>query len=291
MPIECDVEVRPVSEATFKAIDYEIMSFAFDVHNDLGGFYDEKIYQQELGHRCREIGYESVDTEIPIRVSHRDFRKIYYVDLLINGSILYELKTVGTLVGEHQAQALNYLLLLGLQHGKLLNMRGSSVEHRFVSTTVVGNDRYSYGTITDGWEDVDDDSRRFRGLFDDLLADWGVFLDTRLFYDAIGHFWSGEDEVVSEVDVVSGERRVGAQRLCLLNERTGFRISSVAGDSSFYEEHLRRFVRHANIDVLQWVNFDHQRVVFRSLLAEKEPSHHSDLNHSDMIPAGQTLVW
>ena len=110
------------------------MALVFSLHKDLGRFYDEKIYQNELAYRCKKIGIEKVETEIPIQVSYKDFTKYYYMDLLVNSSVIYELKTVEALTGKHQKQALNYILMVGMRHGKLVNMRTSSVQHRFVSS-------------------------------------------------------------------------------------------------------------------------------------------------------------
>jgi GxxExxY protein len=60
-------------------------------------------------------------------VSYEDFIKVYYIDLLINNAI-YELKTAQILTGEHEKQTINYLMLTGLNHAKLINMRPPSVQ-------------------------------------------------------------------------------------------------------------------------------------------------------------------
>lgn len=136
MPINHSVTINPISGKEFHLLDHKIMGLVFSIHKDLGRFCDEKIYQNELAHRCQKMGVKSVRTEFPIRVSYEDFLKIYYLDLLIDDAVLYELKTIKALSGEHRKQAINYLLLMGMHHGKLVNMRPPSVQHYFISTMI-----------------------------------------------------------------------------------------------------------------------------------------------------------
>ncbi|MCH7673997.1 GxxExxY protein, partial [candidate division KSB1 bacterium] len=109
----------------------------------------------------------------------------------------YELKTVGKLNSEHEKQTLNYLLLLGLQHGKLINFRPASVQKRFVSTTLLPNDRYDLTIDDRQWFELDEDSMLLKELIMELLTDWGAYLETSLFYEAICHFRSGEENIVN----------------------------------------------------------------------------------------------
>lgn len=45
MPISINHLIKEFSEKEFHDLDYRIMNLAFQAHNDLGRFYDEKIYQ------------------------------------------------------------------------------------------------------------------------------------------------------------------------------------------------------------------------------------------------------
>lgn len=154
MPIQLSVQIKPISYADFHALDYKVMGIVFSIHNDFGRFWNEKIYQNELAYRCRKAGLENVATEVPIHVSYEDFSKDYKIDLLID-NVIYELKTAQSLAGEHENQTINYLMLTGLRHAKLINMRPPSVEHRFVSTNITPEKRYKF-TIEGGqWRDLD----------------------------------------------------------------------------------------------------------------------------------------
>lgn len=100
MPVACKVVISPVGQEQFHAVDKAVMKHAFDVHNTLGRFCDERVYQDELAHRCRADGLE-VHREVLLRVSHAGFSKPYYLDMLVERGVVYELKTVEKLAPIH----------------------------------------------------------------------------------------------------------------------------------------------------------------------------------------------
>lgn len=265
MPIHCSFNANLIGEREFHAIDYEVMKLVFAIHRDLGRLWNEKIYQNELADRCQKAGFEKVDTEVPIEVSYKGFKKNYYVDLILNDAMIYELKAVRALAGEHQQQALHYLFLLGIQHGKLLNLRPASVEHRFVSTRLTRERRFEF-TIADArWKELNEDCLWLKQLMMNLLNEWGAFLDTDLFYDAIYHFRGGEESVVKEVKVMNGSTLLGTQKVHLINSGTAFKISSMTKDKKRYEHHLLRFLQHTPLRAIQWINFDHHQIEFKTV--------------------------
>lgn len=266
MGIRHDVGAEPLAEEEFGSLDYKVTGLAFDIHRDFGPLCDEAIYQAELAHRCKEAGIAHVRTEAPIHVEYRTFRKTYYVDMLVGNAMLYELKTVRALTSEHRMQALNYLLLTGLRHAKLINLRPPSVELRFVSTRLTPQKRFAYTADDSQWQDLDDDGAWLRALMLALLAEWGAFLDTALFYDAIEHFRGGHENVAKQIEMVAGARSIATQRAHLLNPATALRISSVTQDPSSYEHHLRRFLSHTHLRAIQWINFNHHTILLKTLL-------------------------
>jgi len=150
MPIEFDVPVRKITYDEFHAVDYEVMGYVFSIHRELGRFWSEKIYRDELAYRCKRAGFENVYTEIPVHISYEDFIKVYFIDLIVN-NVIYELKTAQALTKEHEKQAINYLMLTGQNHGKLINMRPSSVKHYYVSTNITPEKRYDYKINYQQW--------------------------------------------------------------------------------------------------------------------------------------------
>ena len=157
MPIRYGFQTKGITEDEFHDIDYVVMKQAYSIHNDMGRLWNEKIYQNELADRCQKAGIEKIETEVPIEVSYGEFQKIYKIDLVVNDATIYEIKAVQKLAGEHQRQALHYLFLLGIQHGKLINMGPSSVEHRFVSTRLTQAKRFDFRIIDRNWQELDEE--------------------------------------------------------------------------------------------------------------------------------------
>ena len=265
MPVKHNVVVKQITDNEFYSLDYKIMELVFSLHKDLGRFYDEKIYQNELAYRCKKIGIEKVETEIPIQVSYKDFTKYYYMDLLVNNSVIYELKTVEALTGKHQKQALNYILMVGMRHGKLVNMRTSSVQHRFVSTNLTTKERYKFTIDDRDWNELDKDSIWLKQLMENLLTEWGAFLDTNLFYSAVTHFKGGKENLIQRIKIMNDSRILGTQKVHLLNSEIAFKISAVTNDAYFYEEHLKKFLNHTSIKAIQWINFNIGKIIFKTI--------------------------
>jgi len=48
MPINCDFPLKVFDNEGFPAIDKRVMAIAFGVHNELGRFLSEKLYQTKL---------------------------------------------------------------------------------------------------------------------------------------------------------------------------------------------------------------------------------------------------
>jgi hypothetical protein len=113
---------------------------------------------------------------------------------------------------------------------------------------------------------IDDDSSWLKNMIVTLLKEWGAFLDINLFYDAINHFRGGKENVVQEIKVMYNSHVMGEQSIHLLNPKVAFKISAVTKEFELYEKHLRRFIKYADIKAIQWINFDHHEIVFKTIL-------------------------
>lgn len=169
------------------------------------------------------------------------------------------------MTSEHHQQTLNYLLLLGIQHGKLINMRPPSVESRFVSTRLTLEKRCDYSIQDYQWQDIDNDSIWLKETMINLVGEWGVFLDTALFYDAIKFFRGGEDKVVQKIVVKNCNQFLGNQKTHLLNSDIAFKISSMTKDLTYYEQNLKRFLNYTSLKAIQWINFNHNRITLKTI--------------------------
>lgn len=99
----------------------KIIGCAYTVLNALGPGFLEKVYENALAHELRKNGL-SVEQQGTLAVTYDgvvvgDF----CYDLLINGTVLLELKACKAIDDAHIAQCLNYLHATGLKTCLLLN--------------------------------------------------------------------------------------------------------------------------------------------------------------------------
>ena len=264
MPVACDLPAEAVDQERFHEIDRAVMGQAFALHNELGRFFDEGVYQLELSNRCTQVGL-GAQWEIPITVSHHDFSKTYYIDLVLEGAVAYELKAVDALGGSHHKQLLNYLLLLGWHHGKLVNFRPPSVESRFVSTTLNHADRTLFDVIDSEWRNSarEDDLLKNRAL--ELFHDLGLFLEASLYREALLHRMQKDTPGLQNVEIHCNDSPLGFHRMCLLNAGTAWHLSSVRDHQETYELHLKRLLNHTALERLHWINLNNHRVDLKTL--------------------------
>jgi len=259
MPIKT-IKMKPVSEEQFHEIDYLVMKQAFEVHNCLGRFYDEDIYRDELARLCRAAGFD-VETEVPVKVIHQDFSKTYFLDFLVNRSVIYELKVVRGLDGAHRRQLLNYLFLCKLFYGKLINFRSGRVESEFVSTSLDEQQRHAFSLKLDDWREVNRDSSRLKSVVEDLMNDWGAFLEARLYSEAIVHFFGGADVVERPVEICRNGEMIGQQKFKMLNEKTAFFFTAVKHRLD-YRKYLKTLIQNSGIECVPWINLDKHHIEF-----------------------------
>jgi GxxExxY protein len=107
-----------------EAVAAQIVDAAICVHRALGPGLLESVYQQCLAHELRKRGLE-VECEVGIPVVYDDLRieTGYRADMLVNGCVLIENKTLDQLLSVHQAQLLTYLRLGHFKLGFLLNWK------------------------------------------------------------------------------------------------------------------------------------------------------------------------
>ncbi len=91
------------------------------------------------------------------------------MDMLGEHGVIYELKAADGMTGEYTQQLINYLMLCGLRHGKLVNFRPACVPSRFVSTRIDRQERMNFCLMAD---DCRDETDRVHKTLAALLADY-----------------------------------------------------------------------------------------------------------------------
>jgi hypothetical protein len=74
---------NPISQKDFARLDYAVMRHAFESQNQLGRLGEEMIYQNDLAARLQAAGLPA-RKEVPVVVTHRDFAKTYWLDLVVS---------------------------------------------------------------------------------------------------------------------------------------------------------------------------------------------------------------
>ena len=100
----------------------EVIGAAIEVHRDLGPGLLESSYEASLQHELALRGISSVrQLLLPIRYKDLEIPEAYRIDLLVDDSLVVELKTVQTLLPIHSAQVLTYLRMSEKHLGLLIN--------------------------------------------------------------------------------------------------------------------------------------------------------------------------
>ncbi len=105
----------------------KIIAAAYQVHNELGCGFLEKVYKNALAVELEETGIKC-DVEVPLKVLyHKKVVGDYFTDMIIDNKIVVEVKAVSNLESIHEVQLVNYLKATGINIGLLINF-GQSVE-------------------------------------------------------------------------------------------------------------------------------------------------------------------
>jgi len=104
-----------------------VVDCAFRLHRDLGPGLLETVYEVVLAKLLKEQGLRvERQKPIPIRYAGFSFEEGFRADLIVDGVVLVELKSVESLSPVHSKQVLTYLRLLDLPLGLLVNFGAAS---------------------------------------------------------------------------------------------------------------------------------------------------------------------
>ena len=103
-------------------LTYEVIGAAIEIHRKLGPGLLESAYRKCL---CRELFLRGIrfKNEHPLPLEYKGIRLEcgYRVDILVDGLVVVEVKSVEALAPIHDAQLLTYLRLGGWRLGLLIN--------------------------------------------------------------------------------------------------------------------------------------------------------------------------
>jgi GxxExxY protein len=102
-------------------ITEKIIGCAFNVYNHMGAGYLESVYEHCLLIELKKAGLNA-KSQHPIKVLYENqVVGEFIADIIVEESIIVELKAVSQLTKIHEAQLVNYLVSTGKDIGLLIN--------------------------------------------------------------------------------------------------------------------------------------------------------------------------
>jgi GxxExxY protein len=106
----------------YEELTYEIRGAATEVHKEIGPGLLESAYEECL---CRELSLRGLpfQRQVPLPVTYKGIKLDcgYKLDLVVDDTIILELKSVQEIEPIHEAQLLTYVRLSGKKVGLLIN--------------------------------------------------------------------------------------------------------------------------------------------------------------------------
>jgi GxxExxY protein len=123
-----------------KSLSDSILKIYYEVYNELGYGFLEKVYQNAMYFELKSQGFK-VEAQKQIKVYYKSqMVGEYFADIIVEDLITLELKACECLMDEHQAQLLNYLKATKVEIGMLLNFGTEPEFKRLIYT----NDRKKF---------------------------------------------------------------------------------------------------------------------------------------------------
>jgi GxxExxY protein len=99
-----------------------VVDAAIAVHRALGPGLLETVYEVALAYELQQRGLQ-VDRQVPMPIRYRSisFDEGFRADIIIDGKVILELKSVERTTAAHKKQIQTYLRLTGCKLGFLLN--------------------------------------------------------------------------------------------------------------------------------------------------------------------------
>lgn len=112
---------EPISERV-NQVAKEIVDAAFAVHYELGPGLLESVYEVCLIYELKQRRLDvAAQVELPVFYGDTRLNANFRLDLLVEKSVIVELKAVEAIIPVHKAQLLTYLKLSGYRLGLLIN--------------------------------------------------------------------------------------------------------------------------------------------------------------------------
>ncbi len=107
---------------------HRLLGCAYDVHTALGPGLMESVYEAALIYELGLQGFE-VKNQVPVKVRYKtmDLDLNLRLDVIVDNSVILELKSVAEVLPVHQKQLLTYMRLTNISLGYIINFNVDSL--------------------------------------------------------------------------------------------------------------------------------------------------------------------
>lgn len=110
-----------MSSILHKDLTKSILKLFFEVYNELGYGFLERVYQNALYYELKANGFQ-VEAQKKIKVYYKGIEVgDYFADIIVNDLVILELKAQDYLAEANEYQLINYLKATSCEVGLLLN--------------------------------------------------------------------------------------------------------------------------------------------------------------------------
>jgi len=110
------------TEKDYNLLTSKIIDCAISVHKELGPGLMESVYEICLIKVMRDSGlFVNSQVLLPVIFKGEKLNKEFAIDILVENTVLLELKSVEIILPVHEAQLVTYLKLSGIKLGLLIN--------------------------------------------------------------------------------------------------------------------------------------------------------------------------
>ncbi len=112
-------------------ISYKIRGAIFEVYKTLGPGLLESVYEAALATELIELGL-NIQTQVPLPVVYKETKLElgFRIDILVENTVIIEIKSVEALHDVHKKQLLTYLKLSKKKLGLLVNFNVDTIEDK-----------------------------------------------------------------------------------------------------------------------------------------------------------------
>ncbi|HLG10489.1 MAG TPA: GxxExxY protein [Dehalococcoidia bacterium] len=119
---------EPEPERVHWELTHQIIGAAYEVHRTLGPGFLERVYVSALMRELTDAGLTAA-AEVPIPVTYKGTEiGLYFADILVENTVICEIKAIRAISREHEAQLIHYLKATGTRVGLLINFGAKSAE-------------------------------------------------------------------------------------------------------------------------------------------------------------------